>query len=186
MTAFAKSSAGIRPTVLKAFRPDSIKKKQWGTLPVLGRCALVLNGIANLFCPTCRTNTRCGRPGFFNISISSSCSSKNFSFKWTIVIRLTFSSNKKKPFFIFSYKKRQKLAFLFYLRWRPTTLFHQFGLSFFLRWRPTTLLLIIIYKNTYPKSIWELVSAIKNTLEIEINLYFAKKFGGIFITGGLL
>lgn len=131
MTAFAKSSAGIRPTVLKAFRPDSIKKKQWGTLPVLGRCALVLNGIANLFCPTCRTNTRCGRPGFFNISASSSCSSKNFSFKWTIVIRLTFSSNKKKPFFIFSYKKRQKLAFLFYLRWRPTTLFHQFGLSFF-------------------------------------------------------
>jgi len=47
-------------------------------------------------------------------------------------------------------------------------------------------LLIIIYKNTYPKSIWELASAIKNTLEIEINLYFAKKFGGIFITGGLL
>jgi hypothetical protein len=68
----------------------------------------------------------------------------------------------KKTFFIFSYKKRQKLAFLFYLRWRPTTL-----------------LLIIIYKNTYPKSIWELVSAIKNTLEIEINLYFAEKFGGI-------
>jgi len=38
--------------------------------------------------------------------------------------------HQKKTFFIFSYKKRQKLAFLFYLRWRPTTLFHQFGLSF--------------------------------------------------------
>ena len=49
MTAFENSSAGMRPIVLSDFLPDSIKKKQCGTLPVLGRCALVLKGMANVF-----------------------------------------------------------------------------------------------------------------------------------------
>ena len=41
-----------------------------------------------------QNQTKCGLPGFINISTCCACSSKKFSFKWTIVIRLIFSSKR--------------------------------------------------------------------------------------------
>ena len=55
---------------------------------------------------------------------------------------LAYFPQKKRRLLYFHIKNGIKLVFLFYLRQRPTALFHQIGLSFFLRRWPAALFYI--------------------------------------------